>query len=379
MQIVVKDGFSPQAGVRVLFQPSDTNAIEEVATDATGLAKAEMPTGGTLTVIRTYPTAIPPEVQRLPTVYSYLGVEAGDRLELGNSTSEASPQAINVMVPASSQGTVTVMTPCGSGQGTAPLIAITVRDCPADVDFYVTTQDGSAFFKRAPYSSNVDLSAEILKGTLGTSLSARNVPTDTAVSVEERMVSGTYEIFSSGQKRVDTTPADVNLPDLQNVDQLVVATISTNNRGTQIVSRRSPYDNSPVFVDASVGMIPFVNTVTYSPTGVSWLEDGSGAADLVIATLDVTPQGLGSPVTEYVRAIIAPHGGTSLPLPLLQGADAIYNPSAADQIVGRHAIANAGGYAAARVHAFSLPTITDGAPEGGMVTLSFAGNTPPSL
>lgn len=377
VQIVVRDGNAPQANVRVIFQNSDDSILAEAVTGADGLAMAEMPSGGNLTVIRTYPVATPPAVTRNPEVYTYVGVKAGDRLQLGRATTDTTPpSAINVMVPTDAVGTVKIVTPCGSGQGTGPLVPITVRGCDAMVDFYVTDQDQSAFTKRAAYGENIDLSLEPLLGALAATLSATNVVTDTQVNVELRIVSGAFELYSSGPKRVDQATATVNLPNLTGVDQLAVATISGPD-GRQMVARREAYSASPAIIDASAGLLPYVKTPDYSPTGISWTEEGAGTADFVVARVDVTRALV---ATEYTRMIIAPHAGLSLRMPILTGADAIYNPTPADQIAGTHGLVTVtGGYDAARARAFTVSNVTSLAPTAGMATLSYAGNNAPAL
>jgi len=377
VHIVVRDGNAPQANVRVLFQNTDDTILAEAVTGADGLAMAEMPNGGNLTVIRTYPIATPPAVQRNPEIYTYVGVKAGDRLQLGRATSETTPpSAINVMVPTDAVGQVKIVTPCGSGQGTGPLVPITVRGCDAMVDFYVTDQDQSSFSKRAAYGENIDLSLEPLLGALAATLSATNVVPDTQVNVELKIVSGFFELYSSGPKRVDQATATVNLPNLTGVDQLAVATISGGD-GRQMIARREMYSASPVIIDASVGLIPYVKTPDYAPTGISWTEEGTGTADFVVARIDVTRSMV---ATEYTRMIVAPHAGLSLRMPILTGADAIYNPTPADQMAGSHGLVTlTGGYDAARARAFTVSSITDLAPAAGMATLSYVGNTAPAL
>jgi hypothetical protein len=385
VQVIVRDGTSPQANVRVLFQNADDSLLAEAVTDATGLAGAQMPVGGNVTVIRTFADVPPPDLPPPAEVYTYVGVKPGDRLVLGHPVSDATPSAINVTVPDGAQGTIKIVTPCGAGQGTAPIVAITVRDCPVDVDFFVTTGDQSTFFKRAPYGANVDLGSEPLLGSLAATLASTNVPAGATVNVEERVVAGAFELFSSGSKRVDAQPATVNLPNLQGVDQLVVATIKApNNAGTQMVAERSTYSASPVIVDAAGGLVPLVSAPKYEPTGISWVEQGPGDADAVVVTLNVTRGAAmgGTPArdAEYVHAIIAPHAGMTLRMPVLPGADAMYNLSMADDVAGTQGLVKAtGGYDAIRGNAFAVTNVVEAAAADTTVTLSYAGNTPPGL
>jgi hypothetical protein len=372
VRVTVQDGFVPQPSVRVIFQNADGSTFAEAATDASGVADIDMPSGN-VTVIRTFPPEPPPATLRPATVYTYVGVKAGDRLVLGDEmeTNTASLSAVNVDVPQTAQGTVSLTSACGSGQGTAPLVPMSVGNCPAQVMFYGEDQGGSSFIAHAPYGTHIDLSMAPLTNTLNTSFSSTNAGPDVqSVSVEARIVDGTYSLWSTGSRQ---TPTNVDMPNVQGVDELLVEMIQTNN-GTQLIGARQPYAVTPTTVDLSTApLIPYVTTATYAPTGVSWAEQGTGTADFVIARLDITP----TTAPAYTRVILAPHTGMSLPLPLLQGADTTYNPSAADQIAGTHAIGKAvGGYDAARARAFAVTSLAQTAPMNGSVTLSYSGNAP---
>ncbi len=385
VQVTVRDGYAAQAGVHVIFQNADASLISDATTDGNGLASATM-TAGNVTVIRIYPPAVPPAQSRPAEIFTYVGVKAGDQLQLGQLTSDGTPTAINVKVPDGAQGTVTVMTACGTGQGQPPLVPITVTDCPPDLDFYVADQDNSSFLAHTAFSENVDLSTDTLEGDLAVSLSAINVPTGTVVNIDDHLLAGTLELYSTNNQRVDTQPASVQLPNLQNVDALVVTQLDApNNGGTELVATRKAYASAPVIVDATAGVIANVTgTPTYSPTGISWLEAGTGDADAIVATLDVTPgvaQG-GTPVpnSEYVRVIVAPHTGMSLAMPVLAGSATMYNPSAADKLDGSMGLVGAtGGYDALRPGLFAVESVTEATPSGGTFTLSYpSGETPPA-
>jgi hypothetical protein len=378
VQLTVHDGATPEAGVAVVFQASDGTLIAEAITDSAGLAKADMPNGGYVTVIRTYPPTVNGTVP--DGVYTYVGVKAGDRLQLGHPVDDlTSPTAIVVKVPDAAQGTVTVSTPCGSGQGTAPNIPITISGCPADVTFFVEDGNRSSFVAHSAIAPNVDFSTLTLTGTLSTSLSALNVGPDiTAVNLEARVMAGSFAMYSSGTKRVDGTPQTVNLPNLQGPEELLVATIDSAI-GTQMITSRKAYAVAPTSIDASIGLIPFATDVQTTPTALTWTETGTGTADVVIASLDVT-RGGSQIGTEYIRTIIAPHSGPSLTIPLLVGANAIYNPTTLDQIATSHGLAaGTGGYDSLRATAFTYTNIVEVAKMNGGVTLSYTGNNPPAF
>src|SRR5262245_7945777 len=134
VEVVVRDGDSPQAGVTALFQNAAETQVAEVVTSGAGVASSGQPAGGSVTVIRTYPApTTPDQQQRAPEVYSYVGVRAGERIFLGAPTTTYGPaQAINVLVP-EGVGALKVTTRCGTGQGEPPTIAMTVRNCGPEV------------------------------------------------------------------------------------------------------------------------------------------------------------------------------------------------------------------------------------------------------
>ena len=379
--VTVQDGATPQANIRVVFQAADGSVVSAM-TDATGTASADMPTGGNVTVIRTYPVAVAPAVQKYPEVLTYVGVKPGDQLHLGHEVDDTSDaSAINVKVPVTAQGTVKVVTPCGSGAGTAPNVAISVTGCPTQLALYVSDGGQSSFMAHAAYGGSVDVSTSSLVGSLTSSLSATNVTADiSSVEAEARLVDGTFTLFSSGTKRVDGGAATVNMPNIQGAEELVVATIASAAGGTQMVASRRPYAVTPTVVDASANLIASIDQQPdVTPASITWVEGGTGGADFVLATIDVTRGGTPLPSdAQYTRTIIAPHTGMSLAIPLVD--DAAWNPTTDDQLAVRVGLVKAtGGYDALRANALAVSNVVTTAAMNGAVTLSYAGNNPPEL
>lgn len=374
VQITVQDGATPQVGVRVLFQNADGSTISDVATDAAGHATADMPSGGNLTVIRTYPAAVPPATPRLPEAFTYVGVKPGDRLVLGHQTDlGGAPTTINVTVPNGTNGNVTVVTPCGTGTGAAPLVPVTVTGCPSQLPMYVVDDNQESVFATMPYSAMIDLTHQVLVGTLNETESSIHVTPGTTVNVEQRLMSGTFELYRSNPQQIDGNPQNVDLPNLQGVEDIVVATLQPQGGGTEMVANRKPFQVTPTIIDAGAGLIPYMTMPMLTSQTITWMESGTGTADAVQVTLDVKP----TTGTEYLRQIIAPHGGMSLAIPQLAGADAIYNPAMADQITGGYGLVSmTGGYDAIRIHAYSVASLIEATPTGGSAALSYAGTAP---
>jgi hypothetical protein len=374
VQIVVRDGALPQAGVQVIFQNADDTVVADLMTDAEGRAGVELPGGGNLTVIRTYP--LPPDpAEPLPAeAFTYVGVKPGDRLVLVRPVGDQAPaSAINVIVSKTAQGTVKVTTPCGSGQGTAPIVPVTIRGCTPDA-FYVTANQAS-FFAHAPFSENVDISTMSLREMLSSSVSATNVAPGTQVTVEQRIESAGFLLYTSGAKRVEATPATIDLPQLDGVEQVVLTSVTGANNRTQVIASHAPYAAESPVVDASAGLIASVgDKPTFTPAGITWIEASPGTPDLVISSLAVTRGGPATPGNKYVRTTIAPYAGTSLRMPVLPGAGVAYNPAMGDQVDVSLGLAKvAGGYDAIRPAAFTVANLLDATPMNGQMTLSYAG------
>lgn len=371
VRVLVRDAYSPQANVRVIFQDASDVVLLDTMTDGAGTATADM-TAGSVSVVRTYApiTPPPPNGQRQPEVYTYVGVKGGDLLTVANATSDAAPGAIVVKVPDASNGNVKVTTACGSGQGTPPNIAMTVTDCPAMVGFYVVDGDNSAFYKKMPYAGNEDLSQEALRGSLASELSATNVPANTQVSIEERVVDGTYTLFSSGEKRVDQNPAQVNLPNITGPDELMIAKVQTQGASPRMTAVRASYQSNPRPFDASLDALPSPAEPKLEAGNITWTESGTGTADAVLVMIDVTPNMSNA---TYTRWIVGPHAGLTLHVPVLP--DPAYNPAMMDQVSVRHALVSAaGGFDAVRGLAFSAPNILDAATS--RLSMSYSGNPP---
>lgn len=376
VQVTVRDGQTPQPGVTVVFQNLDGSLAAEMQTDASGLAKLDIPSAN-LTVIRTFPTPqgqtdpVPPEI------YTYVGVKAGDRLVLGRVTDDHdTPSAVVVTVPDTANGTVRVQTSCGSGEGTPPSIPITVRSCGSSVALYVEDGNRNSAFMTAPYGENINAGALMLQQALGSTVTAINVQPNTTVTVEERLTASGFTFFSTGQKNVTQTAANVDLPQLgDGVEALLLGTID-NNGSTQIVASRAAYTNDTVSIDATAGLIATYSSRQDTPNGATWIEDGGATPDAVLGSFQVTPDPNGGRLP-FIRKVIAAHTGAVLNAPMLLGTAAAYNFERGDSVNTSIGLVQAtGGYDALRANAFAVESIVDAAPMNGRITLSYTGNRP---
>lgn len=385
VQVLVRDGFAPIANVRVVFEDTDGTRTE-VTTDATGAAAASMPDGGDVTVIRTYPAAASPATQQDPEIYDYLGVKPGEVLHVGHEVDTTTPPTpIAVTVPAAAQGTVTIVTPCGTGQGQPPTVTVQVGACPPMVAFYLEDSTHYGFVAKVPYATSIDFTNEVMAEPLSTTMLTYDLTSDVAsVTAEARAIDGTHALYSTGVERVDQKSVQIEMPNLADaIDELVIGTRTATAGGAQIVGTRYLWEPMPVSIDAASAYPYLRQPATFTPTAITWTEDGGTAAvDAVLATIEVTRGGPGaSPVAStYRRTIIAPHTGATLAIPQLTGADAIYNPGPNDTLAGAVGVVGASaGYDALLPWAFGVSNIIETATRNNSVTLSYAGPTPPTL
>jgi hypothetical protein len=368
VRIAVHDPSGPVAGLAVLFQTNDDTVVADVKTDAQGVAVAELPMGGSVTVIRDESSTT--STDPAGSVYTYVGVKGGDKLDLAlMAAPTGTPTTITVRLPDPDPAEtvpVDVRTPCGSGQGIPPEISITLDgSCGAMTDFYVSevgTEYPAAFIKRAPIGPTVDLSLETYRPALTTSLSVMNAPIGSSVSIEKTLETDLFRpVFSSGQLPVAPGQSvDTIIPDLPGVEEQLIATVAYNG-STQRVGMRKPYAASPGMVDLSSAMIigpsaPVLDTLN-SDT-VTWTEAGSGAPDLVVASVK------GQLVR---RSIVAPYATASLRIPRLPVVHDAFNVQSTDTV--SIALAKvSGGYDGVRAAVFAGPL----APLNGSATISLA-------
>jgi len=365
VRIAVHDPSGPVAGLAVVFMNADDSVAADAVTDAQGVAVATMPTGS-VSVIRDDASSTEPA----GTVYTYVGVKAGDKLDLAlPALSTTTPMTVTVRVPEGDPDAplpVTVRTPCGEGTGAPPEVTVTLDGrCGAMTDFYVMEigdEYPSAFIKRAPIASAVDLSLETYRPALTTSLSVTNVPIGATAYIEKTLETDLFRpVFSSGIQTVaEGQSVDTIIPDLPGVEEQLIATVSYNG-SMQRVGKRQPYAAAPGMVDLSTAMIIGPSAPSISNDMLTWTEAGSGAPDLVVGE---------AKGTLIVHRVVGPYAGPSLHIPRLPASHDAFNVKADD--TASIALAKvSGGYDGIRAQAFNGPL----APLNGSATVSVAEST----
>src|SRR5262245_1682948 len=136
VRIKVHDSAGPLSGLAVVFLDASDTVVADVVTDAEGAAVTKLGTGS-VTVIRPADPQTPGSAGAL---YTYVGVKAGDVLDLAlPALRPSAPVTVTVTVPLTEDlSAVEITTPCGSGAGAPPTIAVTLDGCAGETDFYVT-------------------------------------------------------------------------------------------------------------------------------------------------------------------------------------------------------------------------------------------------
>jgi hypothetical protein len=374
ISIKVVDGGVPVAGVPVVFQNSDDSLVADVVTDALGVAQADMPTGGNITVIRLDPAGGPAQL------YTYIGAKVGDQLEMGRAINPAAtPTNVSVLIP-QALGNATVRTPCGQAQG-AGTVPLTLTGCPEQTVFYASNGNQS-FVKAAIIAPELNFSLETVLDNQTITMRTLNLPPNTTSTQEGHLSMLGYRMFSTGPRNA-ANPQNVNYPDLPGVDQTTVIRV-TMQESQQMISYHRKWLNSQA-VDVSPQLLPYIGSPTVDASGVTWMETPAGtptpiSPDFVVARVDVTPSG---GLTPYVRSIVAPYTGTQLRFTQLPPAHAAYNPLPGDQVDATPGLVKvpgiSGGYDAIRSTVFKHTNPVDAAPMDTCATISYTGTTAPTF
>ena len=369
-KVVVRDGTRPQPGVHVLFQNADDTLIADVTTNAEGIATTKLPNGGNVTVVREFPAGTNGEPAAAPQLYTYLGVKNDDVLEVVLPLSDNTPYVTKVTVALDPGTPFGVMTPCGSAQGIAPTVEVTLYGCVGSTDFYVYELDGetAAFLKHATLAPDLDFSTEVFRGTLAVEISASNM-TMPAVYLQRRLVTDHFTAYDSG---ILPTTATIDIPELPTADQITSAYVY-DGQNTYVTARREAFSAAPSTIDIGAAMIPTPSTPALANNTLTWTETGTGTADLAIARVVVQTQD-----RTFVRAI-AGADTMSMHVPMLPAPWTKYNVDAAtDQPrIAHNLVRVTGGWDVGRARVFSFFDGADIAPMGGTATVSgFAYNEP---
>jgi hypothetical protein len=365
VSITVRDQGVPAPNITIVFQAPDGTLIADLKTDGGGVAKADMPDGGSVSVIR---SVLVEEIER-QVVYTYVGVKPLDNLVFGRGTL-LDPAEVNVTVNVPPDaGNVTIKTPCGQGAGAAPTVTLTLTGCATELDFFVENAAGDGFLARAPVAGLVDFTAQVFQPKNTTMLSLTAVPVDIqTTSIQKRLdTPAPFSVFSTGALSTRTT-IEATTPTLPTSEQVVIVT-AVQGTSAQMISNRQPFSATPSAIDVNAGLIVRTSATAVDPaTGnVTWLEVGEGAPDFVTAML-VTTRG----EQTFTRHVAAPYAGALLLVPPLPDPYLGLNWLAGDIVAANHQLVRAtGGYDAMRGRLFAVGSTIDAAPMNGTTTVSY--------
>jgi hypothetical protein len=348
VQITVYDQNGNLAvGSPVLFLDATDHVVADVVTDASGLAKATMLAGGSVTA--TMPAVLALAPRATPTananLFTFEGVKPGDQLQIGSPRYvQGVLTSTTVTLPRfASAATYQINTYCGGigfPQPTATGVVSGVLQidpmCPTP-GVEVEAIDGTgnvvaSFVKRdlTPTAPTLDLSAESFVAVHQVTINATNLPASVnSVFTNAQQFFGGFSFYypnadlaimgttATGVENFET--AGSNVLERFYVDRL---------NGEQGFIRVAPEPTGSETVDVGAHLIPWVLSrpaYDVDHNTYDWVEAGGGTASGVTGTVTVTtPAGV-----SYTWSFVVPYTPGKLHLPTLTGSFApfVIDPS----------------------------------------------------
>lgn len=337
--VSVFDTVAPVAAVPVYFLDGAGALIATVDTDASGLARAEMPTGGSV-------TALLPTGGSRPELATALGVQPGDTIGI-RAPGGGTDMTIDLSFPANgSNGHYVVRSACGEADilikgGSTVDTQLQLWSCGPRTDFVISADNGDG----GPVSTFIAGDVAVANGATLTLTGTYVADVDVDTTFENLPVfQGSMQI----ERAILTTPFVVgrngSTTDVINgtgATTLSVPVFTAPSRGAVVASGRL-YGNVSVaeVYETAGGDYTLDTTGVFLPTfttsadfdtatrTLSWGESATGAApDLTLAQIEISRP---SQKASWNWTVLAPHGGTSVQLPLLPGDGAEWNAVESD-------------------------------------------------
>jgi hypothetical protein len=392
VQITIYDGSGNlAANVPVAFVDAAGALVADAKTDATGVARAVMAAGGSVTASR--PGVLSGTRLQL---YTFAGVVPGDKLVLG-------PPPPGVMLLESATITLpveagallySVVSACpfqqvtAPGSGATPTVSYTSLPCgdaPGLVAIAQGTRPLGTITKPAlAPSGTIDLTAETYTPPRTMTITGSNLGADVGV-VESRFIHRLGPIVVDDFRPVTThdnvtntltasmaAPAD---PALTVVGDLILYTglISAHQDMLRVAAPSTTFT-----VDTAPNLLPWTldrGKVDAAARTVTWGEMGTGTP-----TITHVHVGASSPTFAFDWNIVAPYTAGKVTLPPLPASFATFSLTAATALgVDAFELIKlpAGGWDALRPHAFDLPDLSALLTPGPeVVTISTTGGVP---
>jgi hypothetical protein len=356
---------APIHGVPIVFQNGDDSLVKMTATDAQGMASANMLAGGSVTAI-----------ELGADLYTFEGVKPGDHLQLGPSIAPPPPFAASFLLPAYAGNVYdyVVVTRCGSGSATTATRVATMDLSCSPVDVYVAARDTStdhftlaAFYRpgvTVGSGDTIDLTAQTYQPLETVQLTVDHVPSFVNSGDVVAILSGPGFAFEQRAATITLTTtgntsqatAAVPLPALSGVALEVVAQLRTTPTvGSPEVEelRQMVAFSGDVTMDAGPLLIPWITgfpAFQVATSSTTWSDSG-GTADYTHVVL----HGIRGSFS-YTWNVAGPYQPGKLALPVLPVPFDANNPEPGDTIApDRFYIAKLpGGWDATRLGVFDL-------------------------
>lgn len=363
--LTVTSGGSPQSGIKVYFQGSDSSLISNTMTDGSGVASAIMPNGG-------FVTALDPTGAlgggTFHVVYTFAGVKSGDHLFIKDDFSSS----VDVTVTAPVDGTSGVTsylfsTPCDNttivapGSAAQPQATLSLDGpCATTSDFLVASLDDVGqvinwfYVPNKAVTAAVDLTASTYAAATAKSYTFNNASVFGSFNIDQLFVSPRGRVvtlpggaFGKGSPFTGTINATPFTAALDVVDASASAGATEHH-----LLDWGPF-SSTYTTDVGARLLPEFDlpAIDITAHAVGWTESAPGVTpDFALAVLSAQRTGLG-----FVWNIAAPYSGATIAMPTLPTdvADFTITETDSTEFFGVALGKVPGGYDAVRANVFN--------------------------
>jgi hypothetical protein len=365
VKLTITRGGAPVMGMAVVFQAADSSLVRASLTSDTGVAWAELASGG-------FVTALDHVGAGLDELTTFSAVQPADALTLDLDPSGRKDEwPVTISIPADAGAyAYEVFTTCGGPIGGDPNAAVTavLVGCGGVADAVVVAEDDANNPLRAFFVNAVTLPEPLATDVALTGSYAALVPTTFSYSNVPAAITfvGTFHAFASVRGRVYERTAgeavsgggaqtSIAVP-AANAPALVATSLYSQEVGTQtIVEARAT--TRPYALDVGASLLPrFATTPSYDAGSVTWTETAGPVQPAVVRARisvhrDAVPAG-----RVWGWRIVAPRTGTRVTYPVLPSFGFDFNPAASDIVSISELTTSSIPYAAARPVGFGQLT-----------------------
>lgn len=321
---------TPQVGVKVYFQGTDSSLISNTLTDATGVASAVMPNGGFVTAVDPYLVPEGGGPSESHDLYTFSGVKPGDHLKLKDSFTATTQVAVTV--PLDGDANVTeylVSTPCdddvyiSDGTGAQPQVTLFLdASCATTTDFIVASRDAAHEIVHWFYVPNQAVAATLdLTGTYAAPTAKTYTYTNADaigfVQIEQQFVSARGAVIDLGGTAIGKGPPYSGVIQTPNFADAIDVVMGMAPGGPETVHQFVDWGpfSATYTTDVGARILPDLSGATIDTTAhaLTWTENGGAATpDFALAYVGASRTGFG-----FGWQIVAPHTSASIAFPTL--------------------------------------------------------------